>query len=114
MITLLAVLLTWYATKVYYTRSLYPEIDDLKKNGLIQARCSKCSQSIIIKEKNMRTPFYCTVCLQLTNYKQGVGMKVTVTLAKGDAWGVGIEFYPNDKALNVSFLCWYLLIEKGY
>jgi hypothetical protein len=41
-------------------------------------------------------------------------MKATITLAKGDAWGIGIEFYPNDKALNISFLCWYLLIEKGY
>jgi hypothetical protein len=63
MITLLAVLLTWYATKVYYTRSLYLEIDDLKKKGLMQATCSKCSQPTIIKEKNMRTPFYCTFCL---------------------------------------------------
>lgn len=40
-------------------------------------------------------------------------MKVTVTLAKGDAWGLGVEFYPGE-ALNFSFLCWYLLIEKGH
>ena len=40
-------------------------------------------------------------------------MKVTITLAKGDAWGLGVEFYPSDGVLSFSFLCWYLLIEKG-
>ena len=63
MITVLAVLLTWYATKVYYTRSIYVNIENLDKHNLMQAQCSKCAQFIIIKDENMRTPFYCTACL---------------------------------------------------
>ena len=62
MITLFAILLTWYATKVYYTRSLNVEIDNLKKHDLTEARCSKCSQDTITHEDNLRTPFYCQVC----------------------------------------------------
>ena len=25
-----------------------------------------------------------------------------------------IEFYPGDPCLSITFLCWYLLIEKRY
>jgi hypothetical protein len=63
MITVLAVLLTWYATKVYYTRTFHVEIDNLEKYNLMQTQCSKCAQFLIIKDENMRTPFYCTACL---------------------------------------------------
>jgi hypothetical protein len=62
MITLSAVLLTWYATKVYYTRTLRVTIDDIKKRGLAEAMCSKCAKSAILKEEHLRTPFFCVSC----------------------------------------------------
>ena len=39
-------------------------------------------------------------------------MRATVIVAKGDTWGLGVEFYPREWAINFQFLCWYLLIEK--
>jgi len=41
-------------------------------------------------------------------------MRATITLGKGDAWGLGVEFYPNEWAISFNFICWYLLIEKAY
>jgi hypothetical protein len=41
-------------------------------------------------------------------------MKATITLGKGDSWGLGFEFYPSDWAITFHFICWYLLIEKNY
>ena len=40
-------------------------------------------------------------------------MRATIIFAKSDSWGLGIEFYPSEWAINIQFLCWYLLIEKG-
>jgi hypothetical protein len=62
MITIFLILCTWYATKIYYTRSITLSLYDLEKHGFIHAKCSKCSQNIIIPEEHMRTPFYCSVC----------------------------------------------------
>ena len=62
MITLLAILLTWYLTKVYYTRSLRVAIDGVDNDKLIKARCSKCSRTIFTVSENLRTPFYCSMC----------------------------------------------------
>jgi hypothetical protein len=41
-------------------------------------------------------------------------MRVTITIAKGDAWGLGVEFYPSEWAISFNFIRWYLLIEKAY
>lgn len=62
MTTLISILLTWYLTKIYYTRALGLKVDSLKERGLVEVRCSKCSQVIVTKEENLRTPFYCSVC----------------------------------------------------
>jgi len=62
MITIILVLLTWYGTKLYYTRDPLinmPELDDF---GLMTAKCSRCSQYIVISQEHMRNPFYCNVC----------------------------------------------------
>jgi formamidopyrimidine-DNA glycosylase len=61
-ITVLAVLLTWYVTKVYYTRSFQIEVDNLEKHDLTEARCSRCSHDIVTHEENLRSPFYCMLC----------------------------------------------------
>ena len=58
----IASIFTWYATKVYYTRSLHINLDDLEKHGLVQAQCSSCSQKIVTHEDNLRSPFYCVAC----------------------------------------------------
>jgi formamidopyrimidine-DNA glycosylase len=62
MIILLAMLITWYATKVYYTKKLKIHVDGLFEHGLVQAKCSRCSQHVIISEDNLRNPYYCVAC----------------------------------------------------
>lgn len=62
MITLIAIILTWYGTKLYYTRNPFINLPELNDHGLITAKCSRCSQHIVIREEDMRTPFYCMVC----------------------------------------------------
>ncbi len=62
MITLFAILITWYLTKVYYTRSPSLKLNKFDTSGLVHAKCSKCSQIIAINEENLRVPFYCSAC----------------------------------------------------
>jgi MinD superfamily P-loop ATPase len=62
MIALFAVLVTWYLTKVFYTRKLSIDCNNLAKRGLCELTCSKCARTHVIKEEHRRTPFYCTGC----------------------------------------------------
>lgn len=64
MITLLAIVVTWYLSKVFYTKTFSINIDhnSLAKRGLCELTCSKCSRKEIVKEENMRTPSYCIGC----------------------------------------------------
>ena len=58
---LLAILITWYVTKIYYTRSL--EINRLKDDSeIIRATCAGCAQSGYIHRDNLRAPYYCMLC----------------------------------------------------
>lgn len=41
-------------------------------------------------------------------------MRATITIAKGDGWGLGVMFYPSEWAITFHFFCWYLCIEKAY
>jgi hypothetical protein len=59
MITIIAIALTWFATKFYYTRSFRFEIED---NGFIRAVCSRCGKPSYITPDNLRAPYYCTTC----------------------------------------------------
>jgi len=61
-ITVTCILVTWYLTKVYYTKSLRLMIDGVDSNKLIKVKCSKCSQSVFTVSDNLRTPFYCSAC----------------------------------------------------
>jgi len=65
MITILAIAITWYLTKVYYTRSLTVSMYDLEQHNLMQATCSKCAQTVVINMDDMRNPFYCLGCKTL-------------------------------------------------
>lgn len=63
MITITCIVITWYLTKVYYTRSLTIKTNDsLKERGLAEAKCSQCCDVIVTKEENLRNPFYCSLC----------------------------------------------------
>jgi len=61
MLTILSILITWYATKVYYTKDFLihmPEQDPTM--GHIQ--CSSCSQTIYTNKDNFRVLYYCLAC----------------------------------------------------
>jgi exosome complex RNA-binding protein Csl4 len=62
MISIIAIAITWYLTKIYYTKDFKINMPELGDHGLITAKCSRCSQHMIIREEDMRTPFYCMVC----------------------------------------------------
>ena len=62
MITILAIFITWYLTKVYYTKSLRLRIEGVDNDKLIKVKCSKCARSVFTVSDNLRTPFYCSMC----------------------------------------------------
>jgi len=64
MITLLAIIVTWYLSKVFYTRKLSIDIDfdNLAKRGLCELKCYKCARTYVVKEEHRRNPFYCLAC----------------------------------------------------
>jgi hypothetical protein len=59
MIEILAILVTWYVTKLYYTRSFR---FDIAESDLIKATCAKCARSGYISPNNLRAPYYCMSC----------------------------------------------------
>jgi len=62
MITILLIAITWYATKLFYTRDPKINFPELADHGLITAKCVRCAQHMVIREEDMRTPFYCMIC----------------------------------------------------
>jgi len=61
MIELLLIAITWYITKLYYTRDLKVNMPK-RETDYIDALCSNCAQIIVINKENMRNPFYCMLC----------------------------------------------------
>ena len=59
MITILAIAITWYLTKIYYTKSF---TFDIEQSNLIKATCFKCARSGYIAQDNLRVPYYCVSC----------------------------------------------------
>jgi predicted Zn-ribbon and HTH transcriptional regulator len=62
MITIAAILITCYLTKVYYTRSAIFKTSKFDDKDLIHAKCSKCSAVTRTNKDNLRIPFYCSMC----------------------------------------------------
>ena len=62
MITIAAILITWYLTKVYYTKSPIFKTSKFDNKDLIHAKCSKCSALVRTNKDNLRIPFYCPTC----------------------------------------------------
>jgi len=61
MITIIAIALTWYATKVYYTKQFIIEVAE-KDPTMSHIQCSGCSQIIYTNKENFRVPYYCMTC----------------------------------------------------
>ena len=55
MIDLFLIAITWYATRLYYTRSL-------KESDIVKSTCFKCARSIYTTRDNLRAPYYCMSC----------------------------------------------------
>ena len=58
---IIIILLTWYATKYYYTRKLTISRPDLDPD-MAHATCAKCAQTIYTHVDNLRVPYYCFNC----------------------------------------------------
>ena len=61
MLTITLILLTWYATKYYYTRSLKLSMPDSDPD-MVHAKCYKCAQTIYTHKDLLRAPYYCLAC----------------------------------------------------
>ena len=59
MIRILAILITWYAPKLYYTRQFG---FDIEQSDLIKATCHKCARTGYVSPDNLRNPYYCLAC----------------------------------------------------
>jgi len=61
MLTIISILITWYATKVYYTKQF--KIQTADTDPLMgHIKCSKCAQTIYTNKDNFRAPYYCLMC----------------------------------------------------
>jgi len=61
MIELLLIAITWYITKIYYTRSL--EINRPEDNSeIVGSSCAGCARLEYIHRDNLRVPYYCMSC----------------------------------------------------
>jgi hypothetical protein len=56
---LIDLLVLWYITKVYYTRSFKLK---MAKSDLIQIHCAHCSTAIYRSPEHIRAENYCTNC----------------------------------------------------
>lgn len=61
MLTLILIIATWYATKIYYTKEFTIQIVE-KDPSMGHIICSGCSQTIYTNKDNFRAPYYCTAC----------------------------------------------------
>jgi len=59
MIELSLIAITWYITKLYYTRSFTL---DIEQSDLIKVTCSKCARSGYTSPDQLRAPYYCISC----------------------------------------------------
>lgn len=60
--TIIAMLVTWYATKVYYTGSTIFKLSKFDTKDLIHAKCAKCANVVTVHKDQLRVPFYCSSC----------------------------------------------------
>jgi hypothetical protein len=59
---LLAILITWYVTKLYYTRDLEIKWVDFGDPSIVKATCFKCARTGYVTQDQLRAPYYCMSC----------------------------------------------------
>jgi len=59
MLELSLIAITWYITKLYYTRSFR---FDIEQSDLTRVTCSKCARTGYVNPENLRAPYYCMSC----------------------------------------------------
>jgi len=62
MIELLLIAITWYATKVFYTRDARIKWVDFGDPSIVKATCYKCAKSGYVGIDQLRAPYYCISC----------------------------------------------------
>jgi len=62
MLELLLIAITWYATKVFYTRDTRIKWVDFGDPSIVKATCHKCARSGYVGIDNLRAPYYCMLC----------------------------------------------------
>jgi len=62
MTTILLILIVWYATKVYYTKTFDIQTPVKEEGPMVHVKCVKCSQTIYTHRDNLRAPYYCLAC----------------------------------------------------
>jgi len=58
---IIIILITWYATKVYYTKQFKLSMPTSDPD-MVHTVCAKCSQTIYTHTDNIRVPYYCLAC----------------------------------------------------
>ena len=61
MLTITLVLITWYLTKIYYTKTLTISTN-IEDTEMVLATCSKCARTVLTHHTNLRSPHYCLAC----------------------------------------------------
>jgi len=62
MIELLLIAITWYLTKVFYTRDTRIKWVDFGDPNVVKATCFRCSKTGYIAQEHVRAPHYCISC----------------------------------------------------
>ena len=62
MIELLLIAITWYATKLFYTRDTQIKWVDFEDPNVVKSTCYKCARSGYVGIDHLRAPYYCMSC----------------------------------------------------
>lgn len=62
MIELLLIAITWYITKLFYTRDIGINWTDMGDPDIAKYICYGCSKSGYTAQENLRAPHYCMSC----------------------------------------------------
>ena len=59
--TIIAIIVTWYLTKVYYSKKITFNLNEVERDHITQI-CFSCGKYDYIHKTNLRSPHYCMGC----------------------------------------------------
>ena len=59
--TIIAIIVTWYLTKVYYSKKITFNLNDVDSDHTKQV-CFSCGRYDYVYNPNLRNPHYCMAC----------------------------------------------------